>query len=143
MLVDFEQVNVGWVIALFHEICIFLTKPLKVNWENNQASRNHSNTNHMSIFHEVKYIFPKRGNLIQFKKPLVIYDNQSVSNTWTKKYLCWHAESVTGRCSVVKVFLLKFLFNVSGLQTCKFIKKGLQHRCFRVNFAKFLRTTIL
>ena len=88
MLVDFEQVNVGWIIALFHEICIFLTTPLKVNWENNQASRNHSNTDHMSIFHEVKYIFPKRGNLIQFEKPVVIYDNQSVSNTGTKKYLC-------------------------------------------------------
>ena len=34
-----------------------------------------------------------------------------------------------GRCSVKK-----------GLQTCNFIKKGLQHRYFPVNITKFLRT---
>ena len=40
--------------------------------------------------------------------------------------------------------MLEYLFNkVAGLSTCKFIKKRLQHRCFRVKFSKFLRTTIL
>ena len=29
------------------------------------------------------------------------------------------------------------------LQTCNFIKKRLQHRCFHVNIAKFIRTPIL
>ena len=40
--------------------------------------------------------------------------------------------------------MLESLFNkVAGLQCCNFIKKRLQHRCFPVNIAKFLRTAIL
>ena len=40
--------------------------------------------------------------------------------------------------------MLESLFNkAAGLQTCNFIKKRLQHRCFSMNIAKFLRTTIL
>ena len=36
------------------------------------------------------------------------------------------------------------LFNkIADLKACSFIKKRLQHRCFPVNFAKFLRTPIL
>ena len=31
----------------------------------------------------------------------------------------------------------------TGLQVCNFIKKRLQHRCFLVNIANFLRTPIL
>ena len=34
-----------------------------------------------------------------------------------------------------------FLNKVTGLQACKFIKKKLQHRCFRVKFPKFLITS--
>ena len=37
--------------------------------------------------------------------------------------------------------MLEFLFNkVAGPQTCNFIKKRFQHRCFPVNVTKFLRT---
>ena len=37
--------------------------------------------------------------------------------------------------------MLESLFrNVSGRQTCNFLKKSLQHMCFPVNFSKFLRT---
>ena len=40
--------------------------------------------------------------------------------------------------------MLELLFNkVTGLEVCNFIKKRLQHRCFLVNIAKFLRTLIL
>ena len=40
--------------------------------------------------------------------------------------------------------VLESLFNkVAGLQPCNFIKKRLQHMCFPVNIAKFLRTPIL
>ena len=40
--------------------------------------------------------------------------------------------------------MLQSLFNnVAGLQACNFIKKILQHRCFPMKFAKFLRTPIL
>ena len=40
------------------------------------------------------------------------------------------------RCSVKKGFL-------KGLKACNFIKKRLQHWCFPVKFARFLRTSIL
>ena len=33
-----------------------------------------------------------------------------------------------------------FFNNVAGLKACNFVKKRLQHRCFPVKFAKFLRT---
>ena len=33
-----------------------------------------------------------------------------------------------------------FFYKAAGLETCNFIKKRLRHRCFPVNFAKFLRT---
>ena len=40
--------------------------------------------------------------------------------------------------------MLDSLFNkVKGLKTCKFIKKGLQHRCFPVKSAKILRQLLL
>ena len=43
-----------------------------------------------------------------------------------------------------KTLVLESLFNnVAGLKACNFIKKRLQHRCFPVNIAKFLRTLIL
>ena len=46
---------------------------------------------------------------------------------YTKKRLCWTL----------------FLNKNAGLQYWNFIKKRLQHRCFPVNIAKFLRTSIL
>ena len=40
--------------------------------------------------------------------------------------------------------MLESLFNeVAGMKTCNFIKKRLQHMCFHVKFAKFLRTSLL
>ena len=40
--------------------------------------------------------------------------------------------------------MLESIFRkLAGLQACKFIKKKLQHRCFPVNIAKYLRTLIL
>ena len=43
-----------------------------------------------------------------------------------------------------KIFVLQSLFNkVAGLKTCNFINKRLQHKCFLVKFAKFLRTPFL
>ena len=59
------------------------------------------------------------------------------------------------RCSIKKLFLkilqysksckiLQIFFNENvGLQSCNFFKKRLQHRCFPVNIAKFLRTPVL
>ena len=40
-----------------------------------------------------------------------------------------------------KTLVLKSLLNkVAGRKTCNFIKKRLQHRCFPVNFGKFIKT---
>ena len=40
--------------------------------------------------------------------------------------------------------MLESFFNqVAGLRVCNFIKKRFQHRCFSMNFAKFLKTPIL
>ena len=59
------------------------------------------------------------------------------------------------RCSIKKVFLefslysqentcVESCFNkVAGLKACDFIKKRLQHRCFSVNIARFIRKPIL
>ena len=56
-------------------------------------------------------------------------------------------------CSIEKAVLKNFTiftekkpvlessFNrLAGFKTCNFLDKGLQHRCFPVNIAKFLRT---
>ena len=43
-----------------------------------------------------------------------------------------------------KTTVLESLFNkVAGLQPCRFTEKRLQHRCFPVHIANFLRTSIL
>ena len=40
-----------------------------------------------------------------------------------------------------KYLFQSFFFNkVAGLRTATLLKKSLRHRCFPVNFAKFLRT---
>ena len=40
--------------------------------------------------------------------------------------------------------MLESPFNrIAGFKTCNFVKKRLQHKCFTVNIAKFLRTLIL
>ena len=60
-----------------------------------------------------------------------------------KKYhTSWKVpEAVTQRCSVRKVFLE--IPQNSQENTCARAKKRLWHRCFPVNFAKFLRTPFL
>ena len=40
--------------------------------------------------------------------------------------------------------MLESLFiKIAGVQACSFIKKRLEHRCFPVNTAKFLKAAIL
>ena len=64
-----------------------------------------------------------------------------------------HPEAVVQRCSVKKVFLeipqnpqentcsrVSFFNKVGGLRPATLLKKRLWHRCFSVNFVKFLRT---
>ena len=63
------------------------------------------------------------------------------------------SEAVVQRCSLKKVFseisqhshLCQGLFfnKVEGLRPAALLKKKLWHRCFPVNFAKFLRTPFL
>ena len=51
-----------------------------------------------------------------------------------KLFCCKNSKSSQWRCSVKE-----HVFNNFG---CNFIKKRLQHRCFLVKLAKFLRTSI-
>ena len=75
-----------------------------------------------------------------------------------KSYFKQNSEAVVQRCSVKKVFLeisqnsqentcarVSFLIKLqdSGLRTATLLKKRLWHRCFPVNFVKFLRTPFL
>ena len=60
------------------------------------------------------------------KQPLELFYRKGCSSIFTGKHLC--------QCHLNKVI---------GLEACDFIKKRLQHRCFPVNIAKFLRTAIL
>ena len=71
---------------------------------------------------------------------------------YIKSLYCKSFRSSHGRCLWKKVFLeisqentcVGVFFNkVVGVKACNFIKKALQHRCFPVKFAKFLRTPIL
>ena len=69
---------------------------------------------------------------------------------------CLNSRSSHQMCSIEKAVLKNFAiytgktpvlessFNrLVGFKTCNFLKKRLQHRCFLVNIAKFLRTLIL
>ena len=61
------------------------------------------------------------------KQPSEVFiENAALKNfgIFTEKHLCW------------SLFLIK-------MQACNFIKRRLQHGCFPVNIAKFLRTPIL
>ena len=53
-----------------------------------------------------------------------------------------NTETVVQQCSVKKVFL-EILKNPQDLELQLYLKKRLLHRCFAVNFAKYLRTTFL
>ena len=54
------------------------------------------------------------------------------------------SEAVVRRCSVKKCVLKKFpIFTGKHLKACNLIKRRIQHKCFPVNIAKFLRTPTL
>ena len=86
---------------------------------------------------------------------LYYYGSRVTYINCNKKFCMASPEAVVHRCSEKKLLLklraeftgkqlCRSLFNkVAGLQTCNFIKKRLQHKCFPVNFAKFLGTAIL
>ena len=61
-----------------------------------------------------KYVFYKKTVLKNF-------------SIFTGKRLCWSL----------------FFNKIAGYQSCNYIKKRLQHKCFSVNIANFLRTSFL
>ena len=71
------------------------------------------------------------------------YNNRGVPEA-ANRVVLWKSCSWTFRNIYRKTTVLEFLFNkVAGLKACKFSEKWLQRRCFPVNFAKCLRTSIL
>ena len=68
-----------------------------------------------------------------------------ISAIFTGKHFCWSLFLIRMQ-ALRPTTLLKRDFNTGvfpGLEACNFIKKRFQHRCFPVNTAKFLITTIL
>ena len=55
----------------------------------------------------------------------------------------YFSEAATGGVLWEKLFLKKFRIFTGKLRACNFIKKRIQHRCFPLIIAKFLRTPIL
>ena len=89
---------------------------------------------------------------LQISSQLYYYCSRVTYINYNKKFCMASPEAVIKRCSIKKLLLklrtgkydCRSLFNkVVGHQTCNFIKKRLQYRCFPVNFAKFLGTSIL
>ena len=83
--------------------------------------------------------------------PPEVFCEKDVLENFAGKQLCFHQ-----RCSMKKGALRNFakftgkhlcqslIFNkVAGLRPATLLKKRLWHRCFPVNFAKFLRTPFL
>ena len=69
------------------------------------------------------------------------YSATSFSKHYVKGNIC---RSSHRRCFIKKNALKNFtLFSEKQLKACSFIKKRLQHKCFPVNIAKFVRTPIL
>ena len=101
---------------------------------------------------EFKVNFLRRKLKVGFKA-LNTVQVSAVLKTTLKCYQ--HSEAVVPRCSVKKVFLeisqnsqektctrVSFLIKLqaSGLRPATLLKKRLWHRCFPMNFVKFLRT---
>ena len=94
-----------------------------------------------------------KGVSVLFKLPGYIYDNiynRSFLKLVSYAFLVFLLlEAVVCRCFSKQVFLKisqtsqeNFCAGVSFWPVYNFIKKRLQHRCFPVKFAKFLRTSI-
>ena len=82
-------------------------------------------------------------------------EKQSLSFTYHINFRHWYIRSSHQGCSVKKIFLKilqnsrekhlcqRLFFNkVAGLRPPTILRKNLCHRCFPVNFAKFLRTAL-
>ena len=76
--------------------------------------------------------------------------------SWAQLFFICVVQEAANRGVSIKSYILKIfalftgkqlcwsLFNkIAGLKTCNFVKNRLQHNCFPVNIAKFLRAPIL
>ena len=72
---------------------------------------------------------------------IFLWNSSSVIHTYRQQ----RSEAVAQKCSLKKVFFkIPQNSHESGLFfNCNFIKKEIWHRCFPVNFVKFLRTPFL
>ena len=102
----------------------------------------------------LEYFVPNRIlAILQFQRPLETHNRKSKNfmNALSKSLLIVYIKNSRSQIFFKYVFLKisqflqesknEFLFNkVAGLKGHKFIKLRLQHWCFPVNIAKFLRT---
>ena len=82
------------------------------------------------LFWRVPYLAQGQAFLFAQKQSLDVFYEKRYSQFFFKNHR--------------KTSVLQFLYDkVAGLKTCIFIKKTLQHKCFPVNIAKFLKAPIL
>ena len=77
--------------------------------------------------------------LLKEQKCLLVYNCKSSHRRSSVKKLF----SKISQVSQDNICVRASFYKVAGLKACNFIKKRLQHRCFSVEFAKFLRTPTL
>ena len=102
-----------------------------------------------SFFFKIRKFFVSKSTLIcrgTSTRFLISYLKDVVSSQFCQRR-CWNLEAVTRSCPVKMVFL-KISKNSKenscvGLRPATLLKKRLQHRCFPVNFVKYLRTPFL
>ena len=97
-----------------------------------------------------KELLVNKFNMILDNQGRLVLNNQKpLRHTMNHSDLLGLFRSSHWKCTVKKSVLKNFA-NFTGkhlywslLQVCNFIKKRLQHWCFPVKFAKFLRTSVL
>ena len=81
----------------------------------------------------------KDKNAINNGKHFVLFHfRRSCPEVFCKKGVPWNFTKFTGKHLCQSLFFNKIKLHTSGL-----LKKRLWHRCFPVNFAKFLRTSLV
>ena len=92
-------------------------------------------------FYVSKETKSQSGSLICFLNNFIKFSVQYITTTRTSCLVMFFEIGILKVCNIHrKALMLESLFSkVASLETYKFIKKRLQHRCFPVNIKNFLR----
>ena len=94
------------------------------------------------VFHdtsECSFLLRSKNNLRKRRVKQFIFVISKSSHRGFYFYVHKNFAIFTGKQLYRRLFLIK----LQSLQACNFLKKRLQHRCFRMSITRFLRTLIL